>query len=201
MTSEVGVTPLVESRRNILTAMAIAFVVAAVVLIVAVLPAEYGVDLTGAGRALGLLEMYAAQGAVTGTLTPPPEGPVFTRSSAYRTDQRTFTVSAYGTLEFKYQLESGAAMLYEWTASDPVGFDFHTEPAANPDAGESFEKGEAAAKQGAYVAPYSGIHGWYWKNNADHDVTITLSSVGFYSSGKLFQGGGEGEDVVLTGTR
>jgi hypothetical protein len=201
MTTEAAMTLLAESRRHILTAMAIAIAVAAVVLVVAVLPAEYGVDLTGAGRALGLLEVYAAQGAVTETLTPPPEGPLFARSDGYRTDQRTFTVSAYGTLEFKYQLESGAAMLYQWTASDLVGFDFHTEPATNPDAGQSFEKGEATAKQGAYVAPYAGIHGWYWKNNADHDVTITLSSAGFYSSGKLFQGGGEGEDVVLTGTR
>jgi hypothetical protein len=201
MTAGVAVTPLVESRRHILTAMAIALAIAVAVVVVAVLPAEYGVDVTGAGRALGLLEVYAAQGAVTETLTPPPEGPVFARTEGYRTDQRTFTVSAYGTLEFKYQLGSGAAMLYEWTASDPVGFDFHTEPAANPDAGQSFEKGEAAAKRGAYVAPYDGIHGWYWKNNADHDVTITLVSAGFYSSGKLFQGGGAGEDVVLTGGR
>ena len=201
MTAGAAVTPLAVSRRHILTATAIALVVAVIVLVVAVLPAEYGVDLTGAGRAFGLLDLYAAQGAVTETLTPPPEGPVFTRSDNFRTDQRTFTVGAYGTLEFKYQLEGGAAMLYEWAASAPVGFDFHTEPAINPDAGESFEKGEASTKQGAYVAPYSGIHGWYWKNNADHDVTIVLSSAGFYSSGKLFQGGGPGEDVVLTGTR
>ena len=181
--------------------MTIALAVAAVVLVVAVLPAEYGVDVTGAGRALGLLELYAAQGAVTETLTAAPEGPVFPRTDGYRTDTRTFTLSAYGTLEFKYQLDQGATMLYDWTASDPVGFDFHTEPASNPDASESFEKGEAAAKRGAYVAPYSGIHGWYWKNNTDHDVTITLTSAGFYSAGKLFVDGGRGEDVALTGSR
>jgi hypothetical protein len=194
-------TPLAESRRHILTAMAIAIAVAAVVLVVAILPAEFGVDVTGAGRALGLMELYAAQGAVTGTLTPPPEGPVFPRPDGYNTDTRTFTIGAYGTLEFKYQLDEGATMLYEWTASDAVGFDFHTEPASNPDASESFEKGEAAAGRGVYVAPYAGIHGWYWKNNADHDVTITLTSAGFYSAGKLFLDGGNGEDVVLTGIR
>jgi hypothetical protein len=200
MTTEVG-TPLAQSRRHILQAMAVALSVALLLLVIAILPAEYGVDPTGVGRAFGLLELYAAQGAVTDTLTPPPEGPVFTRDDGYRTDRRTFVVSAYGTIEFKYALEQGATMLYQWTASDPVGFDFHTEPATNPDAGESFEKGEAAAKQGAYVAPYAGIHGWYWKNNGDRDVTITLTSAGFYSSGKLFLGGGEGEDVVLNGTQ
>ena len=189
------------SRRALLTAMALALVVAAVVLIVAVLPAEYGVDVTGAGRALGLLDLYAAEGAVTETLTPAPAGPVFSRSDEYRTDARTLTLSAYGTLEFKYALDQGATMMYDWTASDAVGFDFHTEPASNPDASESFEKGEASAKRGAYVAPYAGIHGWYWKNNTDHDVTITLTSAGFYSSGKLFHDGGRGEDVILTGGR
>jgi hypothetical protein len=199
MTTEVS--PLAESRRHILTAMTIALVVAALVLVVAVLPAEYGVDVTGAGRALGLLDLYAAQGAVTETLTPAPEGPVFSRSDGYRTDARTLTLGAYGTLEFKYELDKGAAMIYDWTASDVVGFDFHTEPASNPDASESFERGEASTRRGAYVAPYAGIHGWYWKNNTDHDVTITLTSAGFYSSGKLFLDGGPGEDVVLAGTR
>ena len=189
------------SPRAIVTATASAIAVAAVVLVVAVLPAEYGVDVTGAGRALGLLDLYAAEGAVTGSLTPAPDGPVFDRSTGYNTDTRTFTVGAYGTLEFKYALDEGAAMLYRWTASDAVGFDFHTEPAVNPDASETFEKGEASTKQGAYVAPYRGIHGWYWKNNTDRDVTITLTSAGFYSSGKLFLDGGRGEDVTLTGSR
>lgn len=190
-----------ESKRALLKAMTIALGVAASVLVVAVLPAEYGVDVTGAGRALGLLDLYAAQGAVTETLTPAPEGPVFSRSDGYRTDARSLTLGAYGTLEFKYELDESAAMIYDWTASDAVGFDFHTEPASNPDASESFEKGEASTGRGAYVAPYAGIHGWYWKNNTDHDVTITLTSAGFYSSGKLFLNGGPGEDVVLAGTR
>ena len=171
--------------------------VSAVVLIVAVLPAEYGVDITGAGRALGLLDLYAAEGAVTESLTPAPEGPVFARVERYNTDRRTFTIGAYGTLEFKYALEERAAMLYDWTASAPVGFDFHTEPATNPEATESFEKGEAATRSGAYVAPYSGIHGWYWKNNTDSDVSLSLSAAGFFSSGRLFRDGGPGEDVAL----
>jgi len=197
MTAEV--TPLAESRRHILQATAIALAVAAIVLVVAILPAEYGVDITGAGRALGLMELYAAQGAVTETVTPPPEGPVFSRATGYTTDTRTFTVGAYGTLEFKYALDQGAAMIYEWTASDAVGFDFHTEPASNPDAGESFEKGEASTKHGAYVAPYAGVHGWYWKNNTDRDVTIRLASTGFYSAARWYADGGAGEDVALTG--
>jgi hypothetical protein len=111
---------------------------------------------------------------------------------------REFTIGAYGTLEFKYQLAGGAAMLYEWKATQPVSFDFHTEREGNPDASDTFEKGEASEKRGAYIAPYAGIHGWYWKNNTDREVRITLTSTGFYPSAKLFPDGGAGQDVALT---
>ncbi len=45
------------SGKRIARSVAVAIVVAAVLLVVAVLPAEYGIDLTGIGRALGLTEL------------------------------------------------------------------------------------------------------------------------------------------------
>ena len=45
------------STRQLLRSTIIAVVAAAVILITVVLPAEYGVDPTGAGRAMGLTEM------------------------------------------------------------------------------------------------------------------------------------------------
>ena len=44
----------------------------------------------------------------------------------------------------------------------------------------SFEKGNAAHALGSYVAPFDGLHGWYWKNNTATPVTVTLHSTGFY---------------------
>lgn len=180
----------------------VALLLGGAVLVTAVLPAEYGVDPVGTGEALGLLDLYASEsaGAVPAVIVPTEGGPVFTQVNAYKADSREFTVGAYGTLEFKYQLGAGAAMLYEWKATEPLSFDFHTEREGNPDESDTFEKGEAAEKRGAYVAPYAGIHGWYWKNNTDRDVTITLTSTGFYSSARLFLDGGAGQDVALTGT-
>lgn len=181
--------------------MAVALVGAVAVLVTIVLPAEYGVDPVGTGEALGLLDLYASEtaAAAPAIITPTEGGPVFTQAHPYKADSREFTIGAYGTLEFKYQLDRGAAMLYEWRATEPVSFDFHTEREGNPDASDTFEKGEASEKRGAYLAPYAGIHGWYWKNNTDRDVTITLTSTGFYPSAKLFRDGGTGQDVPLTG--
>src|SRR5215207_4580605 len=50
-------TPELPSARRLLRSTAIAAGTAAVLLVTAVLPAEYGVDPTGVGRLLGLTEM------------------------------------------------------------------------------------------------------------------------------------------------
>jgi hypothetical protein len=46
------------------------------------------------------------------------------------------------------------------------------------------EKGLASA-QGNFVAPFAGIHGWYWRNQGETPVTLTLDTSGFYA--ELFQ--------------
>ena len=189
------------SGRALAKAIVVALVISATVLVTTVLPAEFGIDPVGTGRAFGLLDLYAAESAAAApaVILPTEGGPVFTQLNPYKADSREFTIGAYGTLEFKYQLDEGAAMLYEWKATEPLSFDFHTERAGNPDDSDTFEKGEASEKRGAYVAPYAGIHGWYWKNNTDREVTITLTSTGFYLSARLFRDGGAGQEVALTG--
>jgi hypothetical protein len=102
-------------------------------------------------------------------------------------DSRTLIVPSLGSIEFKYALAKGAPVMYSWKATAPIDFDFHTEPAGRPpDASETFERGEASEKGGYYTAPYDGLHGWYWENLNDTDVTITLEAAGFFSEGRLF---------------
>ena len=189
----------VPSGRALAKATVVALLIGIGALVTTVLPAEFGVDPIGTGRALGLLDLYASESAAAAPaiVLPTEGGPVFAQVSPYKADSREFTIGAYGTLEFKYQLAGGAAMLYEWRATEPVSFDFHTEREGVPDAGDTFEKGEASQKRGAYVAPYAGIHGWYWKNNTEREVTIALTSTGFYPSAKVFRDGGAGVDVAL----
>jgi hypothetical protein len=190
----------VPSGRALAKATIVALCLGGAVLVTTVLPAEFGVDPVGTGQAMGLLDLYASESAAAApaVILPTEGGPVFEQTSEYRADSREFTVGAYGTVEFKYQLDAGAAMLYEWKASEPVGFDFHTERDGNPDASDTFEKGEVAEKRGADGAPDAGVQGWDWKNNTEREVTVALTSTGFYSSAKVFRDGGAGVDVVLT---
>ena len=130
------------SRRSIAKATALALVTAVVVLVTVVLPAEYGIDPLGTGRALGLLDLYTAEQAAPPPIVPAAGGPVYPQPTDYRIDSRQLTVPSLGSIEFKYQLAEGAAIIYSWRATAPVDFDFHTEPAGKPpQASETFETG------------------------------------------------------------
>jgi hypothetical protein len=178
--------PPVPARPSLIKAVAIAFAVAAALLFIAVLPAEFGIDPLGTGRALGLLDIYNARTVAGPPITPPAGGPLFPQASRFRLDSRQLTVPSLGSLEFKYELAKGTSMTYSWRATAPIDFDFHTEVAGRPNASDTFERGEAAEGSGFYTAPYDGIHGWYWENLNDSDVTISLDAAGFFSEGRLF---------------
>jgi hypothetical protein len=186
-------TPVAPSGAALLKATIVAIVVAAIVLVVAVLPAEYGIDPLGTGRVLGLDELFAAkaeveaQGAAPATITPAEGGPLSPRFADYRTDSREFTIAPGTGMEFKYDLDKGDTIIYEWKADNFVDFDFHTEKAGAPrGTSDSFEKGEGVQKRGGYTAPYDGIHGWYWNNPSDKPVKLTLRAAGFFTEARLF---------------
>jgi hypothetical protein len=157
--------------RAVVTATVGALVVAAIVLVVAVLPAEYGIDPLGTGRALGLLDLAEGGG-----------GAVLAQSDDFRTDTMEFVLGPYQSVEYKYRVEKDASMLYSWRATRQVLYDFHGEPDGAPEGyAESFEKQEGDRANGTFVAPFSGIQGWYWENKGGGDVSITLTTAGFYS--------------------
>ena len=172
---------------------AIALVVAGVILVTAVLPAEYGIDPVGTGRWLGLTDIAAppldpvamarAEGAA---LKPTANGAIGEYPGQFAFDVYEVVLQPYEYVEYKYQLEEGAAMAYSWTASAPVLQDFHGERADGGAAGapaeESFDKRDRQAADGSFTAPFAGIHGWYWENPGGEPVTVRLTTSGFYSA-------------------
>ena len=170
-----GVTP--PPVRKILLATGGAAIAAAMILVIAVLPAEYGIDPLGAGRLLGLTDLAGASG-----------GAIKRQDAAYKTNTATFELGPYEFVEFKYRLEQGASMVYSWTATGEVIYDFHSEPDGAPQGyAESFDKARMPEANGTYTAPFSGIHGWFWENPGTKAVTITLTTAGFYSAAQEFR--------------
>jgi hypothetical protein len=200
------------SIGKLLLATVGAIALAAVVLVVAVLPAEYGIDPLGTGKALGLESLALAESPTPTPAAPAAQGSEFTinpvweppakpkdaphvrnafiaQPNRYKIDSREITLRPKEGMEIKYNMKKGAGLIYSWTADAKVGFEFHGDPNVKPEgfAGtdyfESYELDLEKGKDqfhGTFVAPKSGIHGWFWENLTDKEVKLKLVSAGFY---------------------
>ena len=168
------------SARQIAAATAIAVAVAAVVLVAAILPAEFGRDPLGTGKALGLLDLYNAN---ADAVRPPAVAESLSaRPRTYNIDSSDLTLGPGAAFEYKYRMEKGAGMVYAWKATGRVKYEFHGEPVDRTLKVETYEKHEGDYASGSLTAGFTGIHGWYWENPGDREVTISVTSAGFFTS-------------------
>ena len=190
--------------RQLNRATAIAAGVAALLLAVVVLPAEYGVDVTGAGRLLGLTQMGEAKRAAADAAEvsgggeaeaatgngdilmdeqgAAPTAPAAPAGAAQNGEVRLVLAPGQGT-EVKATMRAGDEIRYEWSTGGPqVNFELHGEEAgASGDDYTSFERGTSAGESGTFRAPFDGTHGWYWRNRTGAPVTITVRATGTFS--------------------
>ena len=169
------------STRRILGASVIAAVLAAIVLLVAVLPAEFGIDPLGTGRALGLLDLADVS-----------DSPYEKIEQVHKVDRTEFILEPFQSVEYKYQLREDSTMIFSWVATGELEFDMHADPDGmeGEEGVESFDKGSALSGAGIYHAPFTGIHGWFWENRSFEQVHVQLDSAGFYDSSIVFRDGG-----------
>ena len=204
------------SRKKIIKATVVALLVSLVLLFTAVLPAEYGIDLLGTGRALGLMDLAKADAAKpaekpadapplrTGEVeprivpvleqtadggAPVLKGAFIAQPKRYQVDSREMKLAPGEGMEIKYNMKKGAGLMYSWAASDKLLFEFHGDPNVKPagkegtDYYETYEIDNQVGKDqahGTFVAPTSGVHGWFWENKTSKEVTLKLVSAGFY---------------------
>ena len=187
----------VVAREHIALAAGAALLVAGLVLVIAVLPAEYGVDPLGVGRRLGLMAIADTKRSVDAFVAANKAGsagggPTVARQDrAYQQETIELTIAPGEFVEYKYRLDKGEALLYAWKTTSRVNFEFHAEPDGAPQGyAESYEKQNAKdAAFGTLTAPFSGIHGWYWENTGNTNVTVKLSAAGFYNMSHEFRKG------------
>lgn len=172
------------TSKQLWKATGIAVVVAIVLLVTIVMPAEFGIDPTRIGGLLGLDKMSqaATTDSPTASVAAAPTAPVAQRDAAYRTDSTTLTLAPGKGTEIKATMKAGEQFSFSWKADGgPVNFDMHGE---RPNAGSEFtsywKDRQKTAGHGSFVAPFDGTHGWFWGNKSDKPVTITLSVAGYY---------------------
>jgi len=186
------ITSVHAAPATLAKAMGGAAVAAALVLTLFVLPAEAGIDPTGAGRVLGLTAMASPEPADEAAVTAVPAAPAqpglptqasIARSTAMRSDEMTLTLAPHSGAEIKTHMAQGDSFVFQWTAKGgPLKVDMHGE---HPDAADgvftSYWKDKAmTGAQGDFTAPFAGTHGWYWRNKGEVPVTVTVRTTGFY---------------------
>lgn len=196
------------TTRQLVRSTLIALGAAAVLLVTVILPAEYAIDPTGAGRVLGLTQMgeikqqlaeeaaadEAGSVAAAGpaSLTPAEETTLFESAmetdppapeqpaTAWR-DEVVLTLAPGEAAEIKLVMKVGETATYDWRVDQGhVNSDLHGDGTAGEST--SYRKGRTeAADTGELTAAFDGSHGWFWRNRSDVPATMTLRVKGAYS--------------------
>ena len=175
--------PPLPSTPQLMRAIGIAGVVATIILITAVLPAEYGLDPTGIGRAIGLLRPPASAVDMSIPVTAEAAAMVTKYDAAFRSDEMTLTLKPGEGAEIKATMVKGGSYVFSWTVEGgTVEFDMHGEHTDGSGGEASYAKGEEASSlHGTFHAPFDGRHGWFWQNLTWEPVTVKLKTSGFYA--------------------
>jgi hypothetical protein len=190
-------------QKNLWPGIGLAAVIATVLLVLFVLPAEYGIDVTGIGEKLGLTELATSTRTIeitdvtggnesitqveipdTGDPVPLPNPAVYQNETAPpQTRTLQVVIPAEGETEVKVKMQTGKVIVFSWqTDRGDVYVDYHGhDPAISPDFWVRYnEQQEGAGNSGSLTAPFAGEHGWFWLNYNEYPVTITLTVTGYF---------------------
>jgi len=185
-----------EVRQRIAVALGLAILAAGLILVMFILPAEFAVDPLGTGARLGLLPLGEVGQQVdalnkTAATTTGQGAIIVAQDKTFQQESIEFKLAPHEGMEYKYRLDKGEALLYSWSATALVNYELHAEPDGAP-AGyaQSYEKKNASSgASGTLTAPFPGIHGWFWENTTNNEVTVTLKSAGYYNLSHEFRNG------------
>lgn len=189
------------SSAQLIRSTIIALIAAIVILVTIVLPAEYGIDPTGIGRAIGLAEMGEIKTELAREAEEDRKGHgdrsnllnsvlgLFAGAAhaqeSWR-DEVTFTLAPGDYTEVKLVMGEGNTAEYEWVAEGGrINYDLHAHSGGDS---IDYKKGRGESSgSGSFEAPFAGDHGWFWRNRDKADVTVTLKLRGEYSELKQGQ--------------
>ncbi len=168
-------TQHVVSTKTLIKSTIAATVIALIVFVIFILPAEYNIDPTHIGHKLGLTALAHHDNEVV---------PKADTSDTAEQGQQVIevTVPAGKGIEYKFQMAQYEKMTYEWLSDgEPLYFDLHGEPEGDTTGYfESYAIATLSEMKGSFTSPFNGSHGWYWKNNSDTPVAIQLIVEGQY---------------------
>ncbi len=173
------------STQSLIWSCIASVLLALIVFIIAVLPAEFNIDPTGLGKSLGLtvLAQSASAAEKPAVISCPAEVKTTDEPSQQWQDTVMITIPAKKGLEYKFHITKGETLEFVWKsqAGEKLYFDFHGEPEGSTNGYfKSFKESTQSQSSGSLSVPFTGSHGWYWENKSNRTVTVSLKTRGNY---------------------
>lgn len=194
------------STQKLIKSTIFAAVVACVLLITTVLPAEYGIDPTGIGNVIGLKKMgeikvsladeVAAEKAKAAqpldlqknvqeqqvaVISDVEEQVTPEPEKVIMQDKISVTLKPNQGAEVKTKMRKGETLKYKWsTNGGRANFDVHADSKKLNINYHNYEKGSQQTKEGSITAAFDGSHGWFWRNRTSKTLTVSLQVSGEY---------------------
>lgn len=196
---------LIVSKKQLLKSIIIAFLIGGFVFLIAILPAEYGKDPLGTEKLFGFSKLYKKESVnrldfkkielknigskpsivkPSEANNPPPE-----KQLDIIQDSIIVKIPAKKGVEYKFKMLKYGSVKYEWYSQNKeiVFLDFHGEVERKVPSKNVFYESYTVAYSnnmgGTFTAPFTGKHGWYFKNLSDQEITIIIKLQGQF---KLF---------------
>lgn len=171
-------TPELVSSTTLVKSVIGAALFAAVITTLVVLPAEYNIDPTGVGHKLGLtvLSSDGSQSEVADKLNADELNNEEKDTNTPGKKLVEVVVPPKSGIEYKFKMTQFEKLNYQWQTNGlPLYFDLHGEPESDTTGYfESYTIATADTMKGSFTAPFTGSHGWYWKNESTQPVSIQL---------------------------
>lgn len=199
-----------KTTLSSLLAVVISIIAALFILVVFILPAEFGKDITGLGTKFGVTNMSPAEteteteaasynsllaNVVDNSNNPgkieSPEHIMF--GSPIKFMETVVILEANNHAEFKFDLQTGNQVNYSWSVEggNLVYSDLHGHNPGPTDAEEDDElinyldSQEDTSLSGQFIAPFTGDHGWYFLNLENKEVRINIQASGHWDGYKF----------------
>ncbi|MBU1379142.1 MAG: hypothetical protein KKE02_01675 [Alphaproteobacteria bacterium] len=182
------------ARGPLLAALPGAVVLAVLIVLGAILPAEFNRDPLGVGKLSGLSRLWAPDEK---TVDPKAGGVARAREYdiPFRTDVVEIPLGDFmagadkSELEYKVRMPRDATLTYSWEVvgtTEPRDFHFDQHGHTTPKPGEAmtvatYKQGYGLKQSGALTAPFDGIQGWQFSNSSEKPVVVKLRLAGFYT--------------------
>ena len=169
-------------------------VAGALIVLGAIMPAEFNTDPLGIGKATGISRLWAPEAKSFS------DGGGATLSYSSTAPRASHVVDIplgaadwpEAALEYKVHMTPGQSVFFRWQALNtdgspvtvPVEFEQHGHDVVDehvPETVVDYRKDRALSDEGAMTAPLEGIFGWYFRNHAPDPIILRLEIEGYYS--------------------